>query len=104
MDKASDSERDERVVEAAKTKELFGALLASEAWHKLQDIVKARAANIQHSILSQPIGADDSMGIYKQEFRKGHAIGLLEVELLVKQELGMAEEIFKLEEDEDAAE
>lgn len=100
MDKRPEVENDDDTVQAAKTKELFRALKASEGWHKLQDIVKARAAAIQQSILAYPL---DEAGLspYKQEFRKGHALGLLEVALILEQELNVAEEFLALEEDED---
>ena len=88
------------LVEAVKTKELFSRLKGSEAWHKLQKIVQARAMALQSSILSYPLSTDDPHG-YRQEFRKGHALGLLEVERILDIELSNAEEEIALTEDDD---
>ena len=101
MSKASGTDNEEQIVEAAKTKEILSRLKASEGWDTLQAIVSARAMAIQHSILAFPV--EDEIGIYKQEFRKGHAIGLLEVAKILDQVLASAEDVADLEDDEDAS-
>lgn len=84
-------ENKEQRVQAAKTKEVLGRLVASEGWHMLLGIVQKRAGALQQSILMQPLSEDFSA--YKQEFRKGHAVGLLEVFALAQQELMQANEL-----------
>lgn len=81
----------EQLVEAAKTKEVIQALVNSEGWHMLLDVMKARRASLEQQVLHQVL--TDGNSVYRQEFMKGQAYQLLLIEQIPEQMLLDAEQV-----------
>jgi len=64
----------EQRVEAVKTKEAIDRLIASEGWHILREVLKARVEILRGLVMNSFL--TDPGEVYKQEFIKGQAYEL----------------------------